>query len=325
MRAVVYTGAGGNEVVRLEERPDPVPGSNDVLVRVTYAGLNPADVVQREGRYPAPAGSPPDIPGLEVAGTVERCGDHVLAWQPGDRVFGLVGGGGLADRVVVHERCLARVPDSLDEQAAAATVETFVTAHDAAFTQAGLRPGETLLVHGGAGGVGTAAVQLGVTAGARVLATVRSDAAGELVRELGGEPLDDDGFAAAVLAATTGAGAHVVLELVGGVHFPANLEAVALRGRIVVVSVAAGSDVEMPLLALMLKRATLQGTVLRARPLEEKATAMRAFEREVVPALRSGRLRPRVDSVYPAAEVTAALDRVAARGKLGKVLLDFTG
>ena len=141
MRAVVYTGAGGNEVVRLEERPDPVPGSNDVLVRVTYAGLNPADVVQREGRYPAPAGSPPDIPGLEVAGTVERCGDHVLAWQPGDRVFGLVGGGGLADRVVVHERCLTRVPDSLDEQAAAATVETFVTAHDAAFTQAGLRPG----------------------------------------------------------------------------------------------------------------------------------------------------------------------------------------
>ena len=324
MRAVVYTGAGGNEVVTLEERPDPVPGSEDVLVRVSFAGLNPADIVQREGRYPAPPGSPADVPGLEVAGTVERCGERVTAWVPGDRVFGLVGGGGLADRVVVQERCVARVPDSLEERAAAATVETFVTAHDAVFTQAALRPGETLLVHGGAGGVGSAAIQLGVLCGARVLATVRSDDAGRVVRSLGAEPVADDGFAPAVLEATGGRGADVVLELVGGVHFPGNLDALALRGRIVVVSVAAGNEVEIPLLALMVKRATLRGTVLRARPLEEKAAALRGFEREVVPGLADGRLRPLVDSVYPAAEVTAALDRLASRGKAGKVLLDFT-
>ena len=181
MRAVVFTGAGGNEVVRLEERRDPLPGPEDVLVHVSYAGLNPADIVQREGNYPAPPGSPADVPGLEVAGAVERVGERVSSWRPGDRVFGLVGGGGLADRVLVHERCVTRIPDALDERAAAAVVEAFVTAHDAAFTQADLRPGETLLVHGASGSVGTAAVQLGVAAGARVLATVRTDAARRVV------------------------------------------------------------------------------------------------------------------------------------------------
>src|SRR5215211_5330913 len=151
VRAVVFTGAGGNEVVRVEERPDPAPGTSDVLVAVRYAGLNPADTMQRAGRYPAPPGNPPDIPGLEVAGTVAACGDAVRDWKPGDRVFGLVGGGGLASRVVVHERCVTRVPETLDEQAAAAVPEAFVTAHDAIRTQAALAPGEVLLVHGAAG------------------------------------------------------------------------------------------------------------------------------------------------------------------------------
>jgi len=324
VRAVVFTGAGGNEVIQIEERPDPVLGPEDVVVRVSYAGLNPADIVQREGNYPAPPGSPPDVPGLEVAGTVELCGDRVSSWQVGDRVFGLVGGGGLADRVLVHERCVTRVPETLDEQGAAAVVEAFVTAHDAAFTQAGLRPGETLLVHGAAGGVGTAAVQLGVAAGARVLATVRSDDAKEVVSGLGAVALPDEGFVDGVREATGGAGADVILELVGGLHFPGNLDALARRGRIVVVSVAGGNEIELPLLALMLKRATLLGTVLRSRPLEEKAAAVRAFEREVVPGLASGRLRPLIDSVYPADDVTAAFDRLAGRGKAGKVLLDFT-
>jgi putative PIG3 family NAD(P)H quinone oxidoreductase len=320
----VFGGAGGNEVVTVEERPDPVPGPEDVLVQALYAGLNPADIAQREGRYPAPPGSPPDVPGLEVAGTVVAVGERVSSWRAGERVFGLVGGGGLADRVVVHERCVARVPDALDEQAAAATVEAFVTAHDAAFTQAGLRPGETLLVHGGAGGVGSAAVQLGVATGARVLATVRSDAAGKVVAELGAAALPDEGFADLVLEATDGAGADVVLELVGGAHFPGNLEALARQGRIAIVSVAAGNEVGLPLLTLMVKRATLFGTVLRSRPLEQKAAAVRAFEREVVPLLAGGRVRPLVDSVFPAADAAAAFDRLAGPGKAGKVLLDFT-
>jgi putative PIG3 family NAD(P)H quinone oxidoreductase len=318
VRAVVFTGAGGNEVVSVEERPDPVPGTDDVLVRVSFAGLNPADLVQRAGNYPAPPGSPSDVPGLEVAGTVERCGERVSSWQQGDRVFGLVGGGGLADRVLVHERCVTRVPDTLDEQGAAAVPEAFVTAHDAAFTQGGLRPGETLLVHGASGGVGTAAVQLGVAAGARVVATVRSPSVEEAVAALGAEIVRDEDFREG--ASLT---ADVILELVGGAHFPANLDALTRRGRIVVVSVAGGNEIELPLLALMQKRATITGTVLRSRPLEEKAAAVRAFEREVVPGLASGRLRPVVDSVYPAADVTAAFDRLAGRGKLGKVLLDF--
>ena len=319
MRAVVFTGAGGNEVVLVEERPHPEPGSEDVLVRVDYAGLNPADLAQRAGNYPAPPGSPPDVPGLEVAGTVESCGDRVSSWRPGDRVFGLVGGGGLADRVLVHERCIARVPDALGEQEAAAVPEAFITAHDAAFTRAGLRPGETLLVHGANGGVGTAAVQLGVAVGARVVATVRTPKVEEAVASLGADVLLEADFPGGMSVSP-----DVILELVGATHFPANLDVLARRGRIVVVSVAGGNEIQLPLGLLMQKRMTIAGTVLRARPLEEKATAVRAFEREVVPGLASGRLRPLVDSVYPAADVRAAFDRLEERGKVGKVLLDFT-
>jgi len=319
VRAVVFTGAGGNEVVLVEERPHPEPGSEDVLVRVDYAGLNPADLAQRAGNYPAPPGSPPDVPGLEVAGTVESCGDRVSSWRPGDHVFGLVGGGGLADRVLVHERCIARVPDALGEQEAAAVPEAFITAHDAAFTRAGLRPGETLLVHGASGGVGSAAVQLGVAVGARVVATVRTPKVEEAVASLGADVLREADFPGGMSVSP-----DVILELVGATHFPANLDVLARRGRIVVVSVAGGNEIQLPLGLLMQKRMTIAGTVLRARPLEEKATAVRAFEREVVPGLASGRLRPLIDSVYAAADVRAAFDRLEQRGKVGKVLLDFT-
>lgn len=324
MRAIVFTGAGGNEVVRLEERPGPEPGSHEVVVRARFAGLNPADLLQREGRYPAPPGSPADVPGLEVAGVVERCGADVTEWRAGDRVFGLVGGGGLADRVAVHERLLARIPDTLDEREAAAVPEVFITAHDAVSTRAGLAPDETLLVHGAAGGVGTAALQIGVSLGARALGVVRSRHAAEAVRLLGAEPIGDEGFAASVLEATGGRGADVLLELVGSVHFPANLEALAEKGRIVVVGVGAGQQATLSLLEMMARRASLYGTVLRARPLEEKAAAVRAFEREVIPDLASGRMRPLVDSVFPAEEAAAAFDRLAGRGKVGKVLLEFT-
>ncbi len=318
MRAVVFTGAGGNEVVRVEERPDPNPGPEDLLVAVRFAGLNPADVIQRAGRYPAPAGSPPDVPGLELAGTVAACGERVGAWSPGDRVFGLVGGGGLANRVLVHERAVARVPDSLGDQEAAAVPEAFITAHDAVVSQAGLRPGETLLVHGAAGGVGSAAVQIGVAHGARVVGSVRSDSAADAVKALGAEVVRDEDF-----AETLNGRVDVVLELVGAPHFPGNLDALAPKGRIVVVGVGAGQEIELPLLVLMQKRATIRGTVLRARPIEEKGAAVRAFEREVVPFLADGRMRALVDSVFPADSATEAFDRLEASGKIGKVLLEF--
>jgi putative PIG3 family NAD(P)H quinone oxidoreductase len=311
MIAVTYHGAGGPEVMSVDERPDPVPGSCEVLVRATHAGLNPADVVQRAGHYPAPPGSPPDIPGLEVAGTVIACGEAVTSWRAGDRVFGLVGGGGLSDTVAVHERHVARIPDNLTDREAAAVPEAYITAHDAVFTRAGLTLGETLLVNGASGGVGTAAVQLGVAAGARVLANTRSHR--EALAEMGAEPC--------VLSEARGA--DVVLELVGAANLPGSLEALALRGRIIVVGTGAGADAELSLRALMGKRATLMGTVLRARSMEEKAAAVQAFAHSVVPHLAAGRVRPVIDRVFPVAEAAAALEYLSAPGKLGKVLLEM--
>ena len=311
MIAVTFLGAGGPEVMSVGERPDPVPRASEVLVRATHAALNPADVVQRAGNYPAPPGSPADIPGLEVAGTVIACGEAVTSWRAGDRVFGLVGGGGLSDTVAVHERHLARIPDNLTDREAAAVPEAFITAHDAVFTRAALALGETLLVNGASGGVGTAAVQLGVTAGARVLANSRTHS--DALVDLGAEPCP----------LSEARGVDVVLELVGGTNVPASLEELAVRGRIIVVGTGAGADAELSLRALMGRRASLMGTVLRARPMEEKAAAVQAFARSVVPQLASGRARPVIDRVFPIAEAEAALDHLAAPGKLGKVLLEL--
>ena len=312
MIAVTFHGAGGPEVMAVDERPDPVPQSSEVLVRATHAALNPADVAQRAGNYPAPPGSPADIPGLEVAGTVIACGEAVTAWRAGDRVFGLVGGGGLSDTVAVHERHVARIPDDLTDREAAAVPEAFITAHDAVFTRAGLALGETLLVNGASGGVGTAAVQLGVAAGARVLANTRSHR--EALTDMGAEPC--------VLPEARGV--DVVLELVGAANLTGSLEALALRGRIIVVGTGAGADAELSLRALMGRRASVMGTVLRARSMEEKAAAVQAFARSVVPHLAAGRARPVIDRVFPVAEAAAAFEHLSAPGKLGKVLLEMS-
>jgi NADPH:quinone reductase len=311
MIAVTFLGAGGPEVMSVGERPDPVPLPSEVLVRATHAGLNPADVVQRAGNYPAPPGSPADIPGLEVAGTIVACGEAVTTWRAGDRVFGLVGGGGLADMVTVHERHVARTPDDLTDREAAAVPEAFITAHDALFTSANLALGETLLVNGASGGVGTAAIQLGVASGVRVLANARSHR--EALTDLGAEPCQ----------LSEAHGVDVVLELVGAANLPGSLEALAVRGRIIVVGTGAGADAELSLRALMGRRASLMGTVLRARPMEEKAAAVQAFAGAVVPHLAAGRVRPVIDRVFPIAEAAAAFDHLAAPGKLGKVLLEL--
>jgi len=311
MIAVTFTGAGAAEVVRVEERPDPVPGDHEVLIRATHAGLNPADLAQRAGRYPAPPGSPQDIPGLETAGTVIACGAAVTAWKEGDRVFGIVGGGGLADTVCAHERHVARVPGGLSDRDAAAVPEAFVTAHDAVFTRAGLLMGETLLVNGASGGVGTAAVQLGVAVGARVLANARVHH--DRLAALGAEPV----------ALADAAGVDVVLELVGAQNLEGSLAALAPLGRVIVVGTGAGAETEVSLRTLMGKRASVMGTMLRARPLEQKAAAVQAFAHQVVPLLASGRVRPLVDRVFPAQRAVDAFDHLAGPGKFGKVLLEF--
>jgi putative PIG3 family NAD(P)H quinone oxidoreductase len=306
-------GTGEAEIV-IEEHPDPVPGSEEVLVRVHAAGLNGADMMQRRGLYPAPPGSPQDIPGMEFAGEVLALGPGARRFSEGERVMGIVGGGAQAELVRIHERVLMPVPESLDWPAAGGLPEVFTTALDAVFTQGELRPGERLLVHGGAGGVGTAAIQLGRAAGARVTATVRNQGLRDQVAELGAEVIPVEGF-------SERGPFDVILELVGAPNLGENLQALATGGRITVIGVAAGAKGELNLLALMGKRARIHGSTLRARPLEEKALVARLLEREVLPLFDSGALRVPVAQTFPLEQAADAYERFAAGGKLGKIVI----
>jgi NADPH2:quinone reductase len=302
--------------VLVEEHADPEPGAGQVLVRVRAAGLNGADMMQLRGRYPAPPGSPADIPGLELAGVVEALGAGASRFAEGDRVMGIVGGGGQAELAVVHERQLMPVPDGVDFPDAGGLPEVFTTAHDAVFTQARLRPGERLLVQGAAGGVGTAAIQLARAAGAHVTASVRNPDSRDAVSDLGAhEVIEPEGF-------EEHGPFDVVLELVGAPNLPGNLKALATNGRVVVIGVSAGAKTEINLLALMGKRASVMASTLRARPLEEKALTARAMEREVLPLFARGEVRVPVAEVYALADVATAYERFAAGGKLGKILLE---
>lgn len=317
----MFTGPGGNEVVRLEERPDPVPGPDEVLVSTRFAGINWADVAQRDGRYPVPVGAPPDVAGLEVCGIVETCGSAVVDWKPGDRLFGIVGGGGLADRVLAHGRHVTAVPTLLEDDVAAAVPESFVTAHDAVFTRGRLGLGEVLLVNGANGAVGSAAVQLGLAAGARVVAGVRSVDAGRDLAERGAVVVTPEQVAECVAAL---GGADVILELVGSPNLELDLGAVATEGRIVVIGTSAATEATISLRGLMAKRVSLTGSTLRARSLEGKANAVQAFVRAVVPLLEQGRVAPRVERVFEASDAAAAFDHLSTPGKIGKILLEFS-
>jgi len=298
----------------VEEHPDPEPGKGEVLVRVRAAGLNGADMMQRRGLYPAPPDSPQDIPGMELAGEITALGPGAERFELGARVMAIVGGGAQAELCVVRERELMPVPDALDWAAAGGLPEVFATAHDALFTQAELRSGERLLVHGGAGGVGTAAVQLARAAGARVTATVRNEALRDRLAALGAEAIAPDGFAER-------GPFDVILELVGAPNMPDNLNALATGGRIVVIGVSAGAKEELNLLALMGKRARIHGSTLRARPPEDKALVARRVEREVLPLFQSGALRVLIADAFPLDQAAAAYERFAAGGKLGKVVV----
>jgi len=300
--------------ILVEEHPDPVPGKDEVLVRVRAAGLNGADMMQRRGLYPAPPGWPQDIPGLELAGEAVENGPGATRFQPGDRVMAIVGGGGQAELAAIHERMLMPVPDALDWPAAGGFPEVFATAHDALFTQARLQAGERLLVHGGAGGVGTAAVQLGAVVGARVTATVRNPDAREQVAALGATVIEPEGF-------EQHGPFDAILELVGAPNLGANVDALATGGRIVVIGIAAGAKAELNLAKLMYKRGRVMASTMRARPLEEKALMTRGLERHVLPLIQSGAVRVPVAETFPLAEAPAAYERFAAGGKLGKLVL----
>jgi NADPH:quinone reductase len=300
--------------LRVVTKPDPEPGKGEVLVAVKAAGINGADMMQLKGRYPAPPGSPPDVPGLELAGEVVTLGPGVQRFKEGDRVMAIVGGGGQAELALVHERAAMPVPESLDWPAAGGTPEVFTTAHDALFTQAQLRMGEKLLVHGAAGGVGTAAVQLGRAGGARVTATVRNEEHRDKVAKLGADAIAPEGF-------EEHGPFDVILELVGAPNLEGNLRSIGTLGRIVIIGIGAGAKGEIHLAALMGTRASIRGSTLRARPLEEKALAMRAVERHVLPLFDTGALTVPIAETFPLERAADAYERFSAGGKFGKVVL----
>jgi NADPH:quinone reductase-like Zn-dependent oxidoreductase len=302
--------------IEVRDHPDPEPGTGEVLLRVRAAGINGADLIQRAGFYPAPPGSPPDIPGLELAGEVVAVGSDTRRFAVGDRVMAIVGGGAQAELAVVHERVAMAVPEGVGWPEAGGFPEAFVTAHDALFAQAGLTAGERVLVHGAAGGVGTAAVQLASWAGASVVATVRHEGLREQVAGLAPsvEAVDPHEF-------SEHGPFDVVLELVGAPNLAEDLASLATGGRIAVIGVGAGSRTEINLLELMQRRGRITGSTLRARPLEEKARASREVERTVVAALGAGRLAVPVCGTFALEQVGEAYDRFAAGGKLGKLVV----
>jgi putative PIG3 family NAD(P)H quinone oxidoreductase len=325
MRAIVIREPGGPEVLELKDVPTPEPARGEARVRVRATAVNRADVLQRMGMYAAPAGSPPDIPGLELAGEVDAVGEGVTELAPGDRVFGIVGGGAYAEHVVVHARALARMPRGMSFTDAAAVPEAFLTAWDAMVAQAHLASGEVVLVHAAGSGVGTAGFQLALAVGGRPIGTARTADKLTRARALGlkdGIVVEGGAFAKEVLARTAGRGVDVVLELVGGTYVAEDLACLALCGRIVVVGMMAGTKTELDLALLMHKRAELRGTVLRARPLEEKILAAKALERNLVPLFESGALRPVVDRVLPLAKAADAHRAMQGNETFGKVVLE---
>ena len=314
MKAVTTGTGDGTPVVA--DRADPVPGEGSILIHVRAAGINNADLLQVRGNYPAPPGSPPDIPGLELAGEVVSLGPGVTRFKVGDRAMAVVGGGGQAEFAVVHERAAMPIPDEMDWAEAGGFPEVFTTAHDALFTQAALSMGERVCIHGAAGGVGTAGVQLAAAAGARVIATVRRESARAEVEALA------DGVSAIDPASFRDHGPYdVILELIGAPNFEDDVASLASRGRITVIGVGGGANATLNLLALMAARGTISASTLRTRPLEAKADAARRVEAHVLPLVSSGRVRVPVVATFPLSEAAAAYARFTEGSKLGKIVL----
>lgn len=325
MRAVVLREHGGPEVLVITESADPVPGPEEVLVRVHATALNRADLLQRMGMYPNPFPADDEIPGLEFAGEVVSCGPRVLMWRPGDRVMGIVSGGAYAEKLVIHERQAMEVPAGMSWTDAAAIPEVFITAWDALVVQGGLTSGRWAMVHAGASGVGTAAIQICRAIGARVIVTCSAGKV-QACRGLGADVVVDYGsqdFVEAAREATGGAGVDVVLDVIGGEYVEKNVAALAVKGRIIQVGVMAGKPLPFNIGLLLGKRATITGTVLRARPTEEKIAISRQFAAEMLPLFSTGALRPVVDSVYAFADVAEAQQRMASNANTGKIVLDL--
>jgi len=322
MKAAVITKPGGPEVLEIQERPVPAPRPGQLLVRVHASALNRADLLQREGHYPAPVGSPADIPGMEFSGEIAEIGDGVSRWRVGDRVFGIVGGGANAEYLIADAESVAQIPDNLSWVEAAAIPEAFITAYDALVTQAGVATGETVLIHAVGSGVGLAVIQVARAWQAIPYGTARTADKIERARAYGledGLVVGDD--VEIIGRLTGGRGADVTIDLVGGAYLPASIRVAAPRGRIMLVGTLAGREAKVPLGLILGKRLTLRGTVLRSRSLEEKRAVTAAFERDVVPLFASEVLRPAIDSTFALTDIRQAHVALAGNKTFGKVVL----
>ncbi len=323
MRAVVITEPGGPEVMRWLEVPDPVPGPGDVIIEVAGSGVNRADLMQRQGHYPPPPGASP-YPGLECSGRVIAVGDGVTTWRLGDEVCALLSGGGYAEQVAVPAGQLLPVPDKVNVTQAAAYPETTCTVYANLFQVAGLSPGEMLLVHGGSSGIGTTAIQLGKAFGARVACTAGSPQKLARCRELGADVAvnyREEDFVAAVRDATGGAGADVILDIMGASYLARNLAALATNGRLVIIGRQGGSRAEIDLGVLQGKRASVHATTLRARPAREKAEVVAAVREHVWPLIDAGQITAIIDRELPMSQAAQAHRAMAASEHIGKILL----
>ena len=324
MRAIVLESYGGPEVLHLREVPPPTPGPEEVLVDVVSSALNRADLLQRMGLYPGPP-MPNEIPGMEFSGVVSAVGERVTATRVGATVMGIVGGGAYAEQLVTHERMLLDLPSSVPIADAAAIPEVFITAFDALVAQGGLTSGRIALVHAGASGVGTAAIQIARAIGARIIVTASTDKVAAC-EALGADVVVDyrtGDFVEAVKSFTGGRGVDVVLDVIGGSYVPRNIASLAVGGRIIQVGVMEAGATDLNLGLLLAKRASITGTTLRARPIEEKIAISRRFAAEILPLFDHGPLRPVVDSRYPLGEVAAAHERMQSNANIGKILLDI--
>jgi putative PIG3 family NAD(P)H quinone oxidoreductase len=330
MKAVVISRFGGPEVLEMRDVPAPRPGPDEILVRVRSTALNRADLLQRQGRYAAPPDAPKDIPGLEFAGDVAESGANARRWHEGDRVMGLIGGGAHAEFVTAHQDALAAVPPSLEWPGAGAVPEVFITAHDA-LQQAGFKAGESVLIHAVGSGVGLAAIQLVKALGGRAFGTSRTPDKIERAKTFGlesgyavPEPSSLTGLSEFARDVTVGSGFDVVLDLNGGPYFAASLEAMALRGRLILIGGVAGGKADVDLYQILRKRLHIIGTVMRARSLEEKIAITAAFARDVVPLLANGSIQPVIDSVFPLERIQDAHRRLESNETFGKVVLTLS-
>lgn len=324
MKAVIITRPGGPEVLEIKERPTPAPSLGQIRVRVHASALNRADLLQREGNYPVPAGYAADIAGMEYSGEVDELGPGALLWKKGDRVMGIIGGAGHAEFLCVHEREAMPVPAGMSYEKAAAIPEVFLTAYDGLFNRLDLQTGETLLIHAVGSGVGTAGLQIARILGAKVVGTSRSPDKLERARTLGldiGIDASRGDWSAEVEAALGGQNVNAVMDLVGGNYLEGNLRVLALRGRIVVIGLTAGIAAPLNMGGMLRKRATIVGTTLRARPLEEKISLAREFSDRIVGFFESGRLQPIVDRVLPFSDIRAAHELMHSNRTFGKIVL----